>query len=216
MSSLRDSEFQRLTQRLQAAEQRVEEEQRARRQAEQERQQAEQHNRKTTFDEYLQACHEYLHKPLRVETNKSWTTKGSTRPGNRYYPKHLKEWKNFAEEQRRVFSTARSVFHPPKKPALRLFSPILSVEDQGRLHCNIRIANEASLRTYEKSALEVQVADIINRLSEVMQEPKHFQLGQGIIFENDPNSLSEVAEEVQERLHIQPPPTPSPIAPPYP
>jgi len=228
MSSLRDSEFQRLTQRLLAAEQRAEEERRARQQAEQEKQQAEQEkqqaeqekqqaeqrNQKTTFNEFLQACHEHLHKPLRVETNKSWTTKGPTKPGNRYYPKNIEKWGNFAEEQRRVLSTARDIFYPTNKPALRLFSPILSVEDQGRLHCNIRIANEASLRTYEKSAIEVQVADIINRLSEIVQDPKQFQLGQGIIFENDPNSLNEIAEEVQERLHIQPPRTPSPIAPP--
>ncbi len=85
MSSLRDSEFQRLTQRLLAAEQRAEEDRRARQQAEQDKQQAEQaqqqaeqdkqqaeqRNQKTTLDEFLQACHEHLYKPLRVETNKS-------------------------------------------------------------------------------------------------------------------------------------------------
>lgn len=98
MSSLRDSEFQRLTQRLLAAEQRAEEDRRARQQAEQDKQQAEQaqqqaeqRNQKTTLDEFLQACHEHLHKPLRVETNKSWTTKDPTNPGNRYYPKNLKK-----------------------------------------------------------------------------------------------------------------------------
>lgn len=58
------------------------------------------------------------------------------------------------------------------------------------------------------------MADIINRLSEIMQDPKQFQLGQGIIFENDPNSLNKIAEEVQERLHIQPPRTPLLTAPP--
>jgi len=183
MSSLRDSEFPRSTQRLLATERRAEEERRA-------RQQVEQRNQKTLLDELL------------------------TNPENRYYLKNLKKWENFAEEQYRVFSTAHNIFHPKIKPALRLFSPILSVEDQGRLHCNIRIANEASLRNYEKSAIEVQVAEIINRLSEIMQDPKQFQLGQGISFENDPNSLNEIAEEVQERLHIQPPRTPSPTAPP--
>ena len=193
MSSLRDSEIQRLTQRLLAAEQRTQ---------------------KTTLNEYLQACHEHLHKPLRVETNKSWTSKGVPRPGNRYYPKVLKEWGNLAGEQQKVFSKACDIFHPKGQSALRLFSPNLSVEDQGRLHCNIRIANEASLRTYEKSAIEVQVADIISRLSEIVQDSEEFELGQGIIFENDPNSLSEMAEEVQERLHAQRPRTLPPIVPP--
>ena len=45
-----------------------------------------------------------------------------------------------------------------------------------------------------------------------MQAPRKFELGQGIVFENDANSLSDMAEEVQERLHIQPPQTPSPVA----
>ncbi|KAL2045353.1 hypothetical protein ABVK25_012193 [Lepraria finkii] len=197
--------------KLQAEQEKLQAEQ-EKQQAEQEKQQAEQRNQKTTLDEFLQACYECLHKPLRVETHKSWTTTGGTRPGNRYYPKNLKKWENFAEEQRRVFSTAYNIFHPKNKPALRLFSPILSVEEQGRLYCSTAIANEASLRIYEKCAIEVQVADIIDHLSEIMQDPKQFQLGQGINFENDPNSLNEKAEEVQERLSIQPPRTPSPTA----
>ncbi len=208
-----EQDKQQAEQDKQQAEQDKQQAEQDKQQAEQDKEQAEQRNQKTTLDEFLQACHEHLHKPLRVETNKSWTTKGPTTPGNRYYPKTIEKWGTFMEEQHRVFSTARNIFHPKNKPALRLFSPILSVEDQGRLHCNIRIANEASLRTYEKSAIEVQVADIINRLSEIMQNPKEFQLGEGIIFENDPNSLNEIAEEVQERLHIQPPRTPSPTAP---
>ena len=42
-----------------------------------------------------------------------------------------------------------------------------------------------------------------------MQGQQQFQLGQKIFFENDANSLSEMAAEVQERLHIQAPRTPS-------
>ena len=88
MSSRRDSEFQRLTESLRAAEQRAEAEgQRA--------DEAEQRAQNTTFHEYLQACHEYLHKPLRVETNKSWTTQGQTNPAEKYYPKTLTPWEGF-------------------------------------------------------------------------------------------------------------------------
>jgi len=111
-----------------------------------------------------------------------------------------------------MLSTVRDIFYSTNKPALRLFSSILSVEDQDRLHCNIQIVNEASLRTYEKSVIEIQVVDIINRLSKIVQDPKQFQLEQGIIFENDLNSLNEIAEKVQERLHIQFPRTSSSIA----
>jgi hypothetical protein len=201
----------------QEADRRAEEEQQARREADrraeeekQARREAEQHNQKTTFREFLQACHEYLHKPLRVETNKSWTTKSFTKTANKYYPKPLKPWADFPLKQKEVFSKADDIFRLPKQSTLRLFSPILSIEDQGRLHCNIRLANEASLRIYEKLAVENQVTDIINRLCETVQGQEGFQLGQGIIFENDPNSLSDMAEEVQKRLYIRPPRTPSP------
>ncbi len=50
MSSRRDSDFQRLTERLLVAEQRAEEEQRARQQAEQDKQQAEQDKQQAEQD----------------------------------------------------------------------------------------------------------------------------------------------------------------------
>jgi hypothetical protein len=205
MSSRRDSEFQRLTERLRAAEQRAEAEgQRA--------DEAEQRAQNTTFHEYLQACHEYLHKPLRVETNKSWTTQGQTNPAEKYYPKTLTPWEGFPSTEMEEFSKVSNIFYPPQQPALRLFSPIPSIAEQGRLFCNIQIANEPSLRTYEKVALEVHVADIINKLCELAQDQEQLRLGQKIIFENDGNSLSDKAKEVQERRRIQPPRTPSPAA----
>lgn len=111
-----------------------------------------------------------------------------------------------------MFSDVCDIFDLNGQQTLRLFSPLLSIEDQGRLHCNIQIANKTGLRTYQKAALEVHVTDIITRLSEVVQAPHKFELGQGIVFENDANSLSDIAEDVQNRLHIQTPRTPSPVA----
>ena len=87
-------------------------------------------------------------------------------------------------------------------------APSSALRTQGRLHCHIQIANEASLRIHQKAALEVHVTDIISRLSEVVQDPHEFELGQGIIFENDANSLSDLAEEVKERMILEPPRTP--------
>ena len=131
-----------------------------------------------------------------------------TTPGHKYYPKALKAWEDFSTLQDEVFSKVCGVFHPKGQQAARLFSPLLSIEDQGRLHCKIWIANEASLRTYQKAALEVHVTDIISRLSEVVQDPLEFELGQGIVLENDPNSLSDLTEEVKEHMRLEPPRTP--------
>lgn len=83
MSSRRESDF--LTklflgaqQARQEADQRVEEEHRARQEADRALQNDLQLNQNTSLEEFLQACHEYYHEPLRIETNKSWTTQGTT------------------------------------------------------------------------------------------------------------------------------------------
>ena len=110
-----------------------------------------------------------------------------------------------AEEFRKVCS----IFHPAEESILRLFDSIPYIKRHGEAYCDVSIANEQTLRFYEKIAVEAQVVDIINRLCESVQGQEQFRLGQKIFFENDANSLNDTAEEVQERLHIQPPRTPS-------
>ena len=111
MSSPEQSELQRL-ERL------VEEGQRAVRQAKQDAEAAKQNaeaaerrayeerqlrlqvegrSQRTTLYELVQACYEYLHKPLRIKTRISWTTKGVTNPARKYYPKTLKAWEDYSE-----------------------------------------------------------------------------------------------------------------------
>jgi len=91
MSSRRESEFARLQQLLREADERAEQERRraeeADERAEQERRRAEDEQRNrieeetktrpTTFEEYLRACHTFLSKPLRIQTDKSLSTQGS-------------------------------------------------------------------------------------------------------------------------------------------
>ena len=70
MAARRESDFQRLEERLRELERRREE-------AEQRREEAEQRLRATTFDEYLQACRVHISKRLSVQVNKSITTTGA-------------------------------------------------------------------------------------------------------------------------------------------
>lgn len=228
MSSRRESDFHRIEQLLleaqrarQEADQRtekerrarleanhrVEEEHRARQEADRALQNKLQLNHNTTLEEFLQACHEYYLKPLRIETNKSWTTQGTTDPAGKYYPKITTPWEGFPQNQSKEFQRVCSIFHPSQQTALRLFSSIPYIKQHGKDYCNIHIANESSLRIYEKVAVEVQVISIINGLREIEQGRKQFQLGQEIFFGNDGNSLSDVAKEIQERLQIQSPRT---------
>ena len=145
MSSRRESDFHRIEQLLlevqrarQEADQRtekerrarleanhrVEEEHRARQEADRALQNKLQLNQNTTLEEFLQACHEYYLKPLRIETNKSWTTQGTTDPAGKYYPKIMTPWEGFPQNQSKEFQRVCSIFHPSQQTALRLFSSI--------------------------------------------------------------------------------------------
>lgn len=87
---------------------------------------------------------------------------GITNPSGKYYPKRLTPWEGFPLKLKDEFSKVHKILHPPKQSALRFFGSIPSIEEQGRLHCDAPIANEASLRIIDKVTVEVQVADIIN------------------------------------------------------
>jgi len=206
-------------QRAEEAEQRAEEERRRaeeerrraeeeRRRAEEERQRAEEADQRTqgtTFEESLKACHQHLHKALSIETDKRLTTKGFTSPRNKFYPKSLRPWDDFPEIQQRFFDDAYGFFHPPDLPAPRHFNPLLYFEGLGRdlrLH---KLASEADLESYERTALENMVARIITHLCEMELARARFNLGQGITFENHINSLNDIAEEVQQHLRIRTP-----------
>ncbi|KAL5317924.1 hypothetical protein ACEPPN_015026 [Leptodophora sp. 'Broadleaf-Isolate-01'] len=168
MSSRRESEFARLEQLLQEADERAEQE---RRRAEDERKRAEdeQRNRKeaderaeqerrraedaearaqieeektkpTTFEEYLRACHTFLSKPLHIQTDKSLST--------------------------------------------------------GQDLCDRPLASEKDLETYQRLAVERPTTNIISHLQRIEEARRAFNLSEGIIFENHVNTLSDNSEEI--------------------
>jgi len=99
-------------------------------------------NQHTTFSEYLQACHEYLHKPLGIETDQSLTSAGGlTSPKNKFYPKFPKPWEDFSRTQDDLFQMMRTLYHPPEQPVPRLFNPVVSIEHLGRDYCHFRHAS---------------------------------------------------------------------------
>ncbi|MCJ1282377.1 hypothetical protein MMC26_001700 [Xylographa opegraphella] len=169
----------------------------------------EEHKRtqQTTFEEFLEACHEHLHGPLVVETDKRLTTRGFTNPSNKYFPKTLRQWEEFPQLQQDTFDSVYKCLHPPNGPAPRLFSPIISLQDTGRKICRRSLASEQDLEHYERVAVEDMVSDVISQMTNGKDAQQGLQLGQGIIFDNHANSLSDTAEEVRERLHIQTPQT---------
>ena len=63
-----------------------------------------------------------------------------------------------------------------------------------------KIASEDDLKLFQHSAVENFVADIISVLARNHQCREDLALGQGVIFENHTNTLSDVAEDVQALL----------------
>ena len=78
------------------ADERAEQERKRAEDAEARAQIEEEKTKPTTFEEYLRACHTFLSKPLRIQTDKSLSTQGSiTSPKNKPCPTLLKPWTDF-------------------------------------------------------------------------------------------------------------------------
>ncbi|UPL04033.1 hypothetical protein LCI18_014967 [Fusarium solani-melongenae] len=74
------------------------------------------------------------------------------------------------------------------------------------------ISNEKDLENFQHNSVEDPVRSIVQRLTEEEAFCNEFNFGDGIIFENHPNAISDVAEEVVERQGppVTPPRTPGP------
>ena len=211
MSSGRDSEIARLEQLLleerrnrQEADKRAELE---RQRAEQERRRAdderrdrieeETKTRPTTFEAYLRACHTFLSKPLRIQTDKSLSTQGSiTSPKNKTCPTLLKPWTDFPVLQQQLFET----IHDYIPRDAELFSSTQYLRELGQDICDRPLASEKDLEAYQRLAVERPTTHIISHLQRIEEALHAFDLGEGIIFENHANTLSDSNEEVQQSL----------------
>ena len=194
MTSQPETEVQRLLERLRLAERRAIE-------AEQQARNERKRTRRTTFEEFIRYTHEYLAKPLEIQTDKSLTTKGSiTSPDRKLCPTYLKPWEDFPETQQQYFDRAYSFFSPTTKSHPRIFPPVLYLEELGRHVSSRKIGSEKDLESYERFTVENHVTDIVTELSKIPNARDSFGLSCGIVFENHSNTLNDTAEEVQERF----------------
>ena len=177
------------------------------REAEQRAGQVEQLLQRTTFHEYLEHCHNILSKPITIQYNKSLATQGTiTSPRHKVCPMNLRPWEDFPEHQRQIFDDIDHFFHPPSQPAQRFFSPVSYLRELKRTLVDRKIASERDLESYQLLTLESPVADIVSHLVTMTAAREQFSLADGVIFENHANTLSDVAEDVAQRLytHDQP------------
>jgi hypothetical protein len=151
----------------------------------------------TTFEAYLRACHTFLSKPLRIQTDKSLSTQGCiTSPKNKPCPTLLKPWTDFPVLQQQLFE--RICEYIPRDA--KLFSSTHYLTELGKDLCDRPLASERDLEPYQRLAVERPTTNIISHLKRIEEARREFNLGEGIIFENHANTLSDSNEEVHECL----------------
>ncbi|CZT13612.1 uncharacterized protein RAG0_17113 [Rhynchosporium agropyri] len=186
-----------LRSRAEAADERAEKERIRAEDEQRSRKEAEKKTQPTTIEEYLRACHTFLSKPLCIQTDKSLSTQGSiTSTKNKPCPTLLKPWPNFPILQQRLFERVSE--HIPQDAAL--FSSIQYLTELGRDICDRPLASEKDTEAYQRPAVERPTTHIISHLLQVEEACREFNLGQGIVFENHANTLSDSNEEVQQSL----------------
>jgi hypothetical protein len=183
--------------RAEEADERAEQERRRAEDEHRNRIEEEKKTRPTTLEEYLRACHTFLSKPLRIQTDKSLSTQGSiTSPKNKPCPTLLKPWTDFPVLQQQLFE--RIYEYIPRDA--EIFSSTQYLRELGQDLCDRPLASEKDLEAYQRLAVERPTTHIISHLQQIEEARREFNLGGGIIFENHANTLSDSNEEVQQSL----------------
>lgn len=217
MASSIGSEIQQLLERVRIAEQKTQQaEQRSqqlevstqwaeldRQQAKQTTHQLQQETQNTTLKEYLYACHQHLYLPLTIETNPKWSTKGIIKATARWHhPDFLKPWESFIDLQEGALEALGPKLSETSTE--RHFNSLLVVKGFRQL-IEKRIGSEKDLEKYEGVAVESRVEEIIGHLKDDEYVKAKYRLGQGVVFDNHTNTLSDGDEEVQDSLRQQKP-----------
>ena len=78
-----------------------------------------------------------------------------------------------------------------------MFDPMIHLEVLGPKLCDRPLASEADLQQYERPAVEQPVTSVISALRNRSVD-SIFDVGNGIIFESHPNTLSDISKKVQQ------------------
>ncbi|KAI0467070.1 hypothetical protein F4859DRAFT_526168 [Xylaria cf. heliscus] len=167
---------------------------------------SEKYCRPTSLDEYIAACHELVFCNLTVETTKALTSRATiTNPRNKYCPTSLKPWPDFLQEQSATFGELYANYSSER----RAFEGRNFLAGLGRRVPLRPIKDERTLEYFVRIGVEDPVTAIMTELKKVDEFRSAFDIGNGIIFETQPNAISDVAEEVVAReAELSPPQTP--------
>ncbi|KAI9793444.1 MAG: hypothetical protein M1816_000338 [Peltula sp. TS41687] len=186
------------------AEERRDQAEERRDQAEERREQLERRTRATTLAEYLVACHP-LSSSIQVQTDRTMTTKGKIPdPVEKVRPTWLRPWANFLDEQNRIWEMLRDNY-PSFDNGPRVFDSLQYLDEESRKQGARKLASEADLAIFLRATNETPVGSILSHLATIPQVRTKFGLGNGLFFENHPNTLSDADQEVIQKTRRLPP-----------
>ena len=182
---------------------RAEEAERERQKERDRAEEAEIQTRPTTFDEYIAACHSHVFCQFRVERDRKLTSRGSiTNPRNKLCPTSLEPWSSFLELQRSVFDTLYGCVPIDN----RVFESRNFLVGLGGRMAQRSIADEKTLEYFMHNSVEDPVRVIVDQLRQIDEVRDAFDVGNGIVFENHPHAIGDIADEVMSRDSASTPP----------
>ncbi|KAK9263142.1 hypothetical protein V1519DRAFT_441083 [Lipomyces tetrasporus] len=155
-----------------------------------------QERERTTFEEFIRACHNLLSLPVGVE-DPTRCTKGSVpKPAGKLCPTRLCLWEDCGDSQQQLYNSVRNFLHASEEGAPRLFAPVIGLEEIGRQLSGRLLSSEKDLESYERHAVENHVHDVIAELCKIPQAREEFALGDGVKFDNHANALDDIYSAV--------------------
>ncbi|KAG5781817.1 hypothetical protein H9Q73_004542 [Fusarium xylarioides] len=143
--------------------------------------------RNTSYNEYLQLCHEELFTTLKVQDKSKSTGGGTTDVTGKHYPLMLRHWDTFLDGQRLCHDIITKTIPGFLLPSRN------DVRAMARASNKRPVASEDDLRTFEHLAVEDPVENIIAAFGPQSQDHasgREFDC-RGISFENQPLNLME-------------------------
>ena len=202
----RVSDYERLLCDAEERAQKVEEElqklEEKKQKVEEELQKEKEETRGTTLTEYLSLCHEHLSKSISVEIDKSLSTQGDpSNAGGKLRPDYLRPWEDFLDTQKKTLELLYSIYPSDGMP--RVFETRNQIQGQGKRVASRKLASEQDLQYLQRNIVETPVTLIVEHLKSLDVVRNEFGLAGGIEFYNHPNTLSNDADEVAQRLEAQ-------------
>ena len=198
-----DDEIRHLRRALATAEQRAEKAQERAEEAQGRAETAERLSNRTTFPDFLELCHERFTAQLRIETDRSLTTKGSiTNPTQRKHPTYLRPWLEFPRTHLHYFDAAYELLCNDGDPPS--FTPRIALEEEGHTVCRQALTSERDLEYYDRTAVAEKVRQVLEQLTSMTAAQKLVNHCTGVEFSNHLNALAEESVSEGKRPRLSP------------